>query len=77
MKFSQKTALVTGASRGIGRAIVLALARQDLKTLLLVARDGAKLAELAIEIKSFNSSIKVVVLPLDLTQIKEVSIAVT
>ena len=70
MKFSQKTALVTGASRGIGRAIVLALARQDLKTLLLVARDGAKLAELATEIKSFNSSIKVVVLPLDLTQIR-------
>ncbi len=74
MKFSQKTALVTGASRGIGRAIALALAQQDLKTLLLVARNADKLAELATEIKSFNPSIKVVVLPLDITQIKEVSI---
>ncbi|VEP15560.1 Short-chain dehydrogenase/reductase SDR [Hyella patelloides LEGE 07179] len=77
MKFSQKTALVTGASRGIGKAIALALARQDLKTLLLVARDGAKLAELATEIQALNSRIQVIVLPLDLTQIKEVSIAVT
>jgi 3-oxoacyl-[acyl-carrier protein] reductase len=77
MKFSQKTALIAGASRGIGRAIALALAQQDLKTLLLVARDGAKLAELATEIHSLNSNIKVVALPLDLTQIKEVSIALT
>lgn len=75
MNFSQKTALITGASRGIGRAIALALAQQDLKTLLLVARDEARLAELATEIHALNSRIKVVVLPLDLTQIKEVSIA--
>jgi 3-oxoacyl-[acyl-carrier protein] reductase len=75
MKFSQKTALITGASRGIGRAIALALAQQDLKTLLLVARDAAKLADLATEIHCLNSRLKVVVLPLDLTQIKEVSIA--
>ncbi|GAB4539821.1 MAG: 3-ketoacyl-ACP reductase [Pleurocapsa sp.] len=73
MKFNQKTALITGASRGIGRAIALALAQQDLKTLILVARDRAKLAELATEIQSFNSSLEVVVLPLDLTQVKAVN----
>ncbi len=74
MKFSQKTALITGASRGIGRAITLALAQQDFKKLLLVARDATKLKELATEIHGSNSRIEVVVLPLDLTQIKEVSI---
>jgi 3-oxoacyl-[acyl-carrier protein] reductase len=76
MKLSQKTALVTGASRGIGRAIVLALAQQELKTLLIIARDRAKLAELATEIQALNSSIEVVVLPLDLTQIKAVNMTV-
>jgi 3-oxoacyl-[acyl-carrier protein] reductase len=75
MKLSQKTALVTGASRGIGRAIALALAQQELKTLILVARDRAKLAELATEIQSL-SSIEVIVLPLDLTQIKAVNMTV-
>ena len=77
MKFDQKTALITGASRGIGRAIALALAQQNLKKLLLVARDAAKLSELATEIQSLNPSIQVVVIPLDLTQIKEVSITLS
>ena len=77
MKFDQKTALITGASRGIGRAIALALAQQNIKKLLLVARDAAKLSELATEIQSFNPSIQVVVIPLDLTQIKEVSITLS
>lgn len=74
MKLDQKTALITGASRGIGRAIALELARQNLKTLLLVARNAAKLEELATEIQFINPYINVVVIPLDITQIKEVSI---
>ena len=73
MKLLQKTALVTGASRGIGRAIALSLAQQNLKTIILIARDRVKLKELATEIQSFNSRIEVVVLPLDLTQIKAVN----
>jgi 3-oxoacyl-[acyl-carrier protein] reductase len=75
MKLSQKTALITGASRGIGREIALALAQEELKTLILVARDRVKLAELATEIQSL-SNIEVVVLPLDLTQIKAVNMTV-
>jgi 3-oxoacyl-[acyl-carrier protein] reductase len=46
-----KIAIVTGASRGIGRAIALRLA-QDGATLVLAARTEADLAKVAAEIKS-------------------------
>ena len=44
-----KTALVTGASQGIGRAIALALAAQGAR-LALAARNASKLAEVSAEI---------------------------
>lgn len=68
MKLYGKTALVTGASRGIGRAIALELAQSGLKRLILVARTQEHLEALAQEMKSRNVDISVVVLPLDLTQ---------
>jgi len=43
MNIQGKTVLVTGASRGIGRAIAL-LAAKQVKRLLLVARDAAQLS---------------------------------
>src|ERR1700722_12413629 len=46
-----KIAIVTGASRGIGRAIALRLA-EDGATLVLAARTAADLAKVAEEIKS-------------------------
>src|SRR5580658_4989856 len=46
-----KIAIVTGASRGIGRAIALRLA-QDGATLILASRTAADLALVADEIKS-------------------------
>jgi 3-oxoacyl-[acyl-carrier protein] reductase len=64
--FHGKTALVTGASRGIGRAIAYALAHQGIQTLLLVARDQQRLEEVAHSIRSLG--VKAVVLPLDLTE---------
>ncbi len=48
---SDKVAIVTGASRGIGRAIALALASQGAKV-VASARNAEALAELTAEIKS-------------------------
>jgi 3-oxoacyl-[acyl-carrier protein] reductase len=51
LQLSNKTALVTGASRGIGRAIALGLAREGAK-LVITARRKNLLEELAREIAS-------------------------
>jgi 2-deoxy-D-gluconate 3-dehydrogenase len=59
-----KTALVTGASRGIGRAIALGLARAG-ADLALSARDEALLAEVRGEVEALGR--KAFVLPADVT----------
>lgn len=74
MDIQGKVALVTGASRGIGRAIALELARQGAKRLLLVSRSAELLAEVAAEVTELGS--EAIVLPLDLTQNAEVSVTV-
>ena len=74
MKIQGKTALVTGASRGIGRAIALELARQGIKRVLLVARDRQHLDHAAADIEQLGA--EAVVLPLDLTQTVAVNIAI-
>ncbi len=73
MKIQGKTALITGASRGIGRAIALELAKQGMKRLLLVARDAARLGEVAAQIEALG--VEVVTLALDLTEPVAVNIA--
>ena len=74
MDIKGKTALVTGASRGIGKAISIELAEQGIKHLILVARDRQKLAEVATEIKTLG--IKVTTLSVDLTQLSSINIAI-
>ncbi|MBW4477081.1 MAG: SDR family NAD(P)-dependent oxidoreductase [Tolypothrix brevis GSE-NOS-MK-07-07A] len=74
MNIQGKVALVTGASRGIGRAIALELAQQGIKQLILMARDRAKLAEVAAEIEAMGVS--AVIVPIDLTKPTAVNIAV-
>ncbi|GAB4143346.1 MAG: hypothetical protein Fur0046_20370 [Cyanobacteria bacterium J069] len=69
-----KTVLITGASRGIGRAIALEFAQQGANRLLLVARDRQRLAELADELRELGT--EAIAIPLDLSQPAEVSIAI-
>jgi 3-oxoacyl-[acyl-carrier protein] reductase len=76
MKLQGKTALITGASRGIGRAIALELAQGGIKRLLLVARNASALAELATEIEKFKPQVEVITMPLDLTQAVAVNVTV-
>ena len=77
MDLKGKTALITGASRGIGKAIAIELANQGIYKLLLVARNRKKLAEVAAEIESLNiEKIEVVTLAIDLTKPKAISIAI-
>lgn len=74
MKIQGKTALITGASRGIGRAIALELATQGIQRVILVARNQTHLEEVASAIRAIG--VEAIVLPLDLTQTIEVNIAI-
>ncbi|MEA5616678.1 SDR family NAD(P)-dependent oxidoreductase [Cronbergia sp. UHCC 0137] len=74
MNIQGKVALITGASRGIGRAIALELAQQGMKRLILVARDRQKLAEVAQEIETMG--VETTIMCLDLTQPVIINIAV-
>jgi NAD(P)-dependent dehydrogenase (short-subunit alcohol dehydrogenase family) len=59
-QLSGKIAIVTGASRGIGRAISLALAKED-ATVVLAARNEPKLEEIAKLIQKAGGKAEVIV----------------
>lgn len=65
-----KTAVVTGGSRGIGRAIGLALAREGARV-LLVARDAARVEAAAREVGQ-EAGAEVLALAADLSRLDEV-----
>ncbi len=74
MNIQGKVALITGASRGIGRAIALELAQKGMQRLILVARDRQKLAEVALEIEAIGA--EAIIMALDLTKPTFVNVAV-
>ena len=75
MNLQGKTALVTGASRGIGQAIAFELAKSGIKRLLLVARNQQRLAEIATDIAAMG--VEVIPLVLDLTDRVRVNIVIS
>ncbi|MBD2259279.1 SDR family NAD(P)-dependent oxidoreductase [Pseudanabaena sp. FACHB-2040] len=74
MNFEGKTALVTGASRGIGRAIAHELARQGVQKILLIARNPQRLADVVTEIEYLNA--EAIALSLDLADPVSVNVAI-
>jgi 3-oxoacyl-[acyl-carrier protein] reductase len=74
MHLKGKIALVTGASRGIGRAIAITLAQHGVKRVLLVARNQQCLSEVAHEITLLGA--EAIPIPLDLAQPVDVNIAI-
>lgn len=75
MKLQGKTALVTGASRGIGKAIAFELAKNGVKRLLILARDRQRLAEMAIDLQLLG--VEVIPLVVDLTDRVQIDITIS
>jgi 3-oxoacyl-[acyl-carrier protein] reductase len=75
MKLQGKTALVTGASRGIGQAIAFELAKHGVTRLLLVARNKQRLAEIAVDIEAMG--VEVIPLVVDLTDRIQVNVVIS
>ena len=74
MDLKTKTALVTGASRGIGKAISLQLAQRGIKRLVIVSRNRKRLAEVATELELLD--VEVITLAVDLTKSVATRIAI-
>jgi 3-oxoacyl-[acyl-carrier protein] reductase len=74
MQIQGKTILITGASRGIGRAIALEFAQQGANRIILVARSEARLVEVASEIEALG--VEAVPVALNLVHAVEVNIAI-
>jgi len=77
MQVQAKTALITGASRGIGRAIALELAQQGAACLLLVSRNLERLKEVASEVQQLNPETQVIPLAVDLSKTEAVSATIS
>jgi 3-oxoacyl-[acyl-carrier protein] reductase len=75
MKLQDQTILITGASRGIGRAIALEFAQHPVNRLILVARSADQLQTLADEIEA--QGVAALPLVLDLQDAEAVQVAIS
>lgn len=71
-----KTALITGAGKGLGKAIALALAAEGVN-LGLLARTEADLIAVAEQAKKINTDIKIAYATADITSNEQITTAVT
>lgn len=71
MNIQGKVALITGASRGIGRAIAYELARNGIRRLILVARNPRRLDQVSEDVSSMG--VEAIPLVMDLTSRADVS----
>jgi NAD(P)-dependent dehydrogenase (short-subunit alcohol dehydrogenase family) len=67
-----KQALVTGASRGLGRALALAFAREGASDIALVARSGPELDSVAREVAGVQRDRRVLAIEADLRRTDDV-----
>jgi NAD(P)-dependent dehydrogenase (short-subunit alcohol dehydrogenase family) len=72
MRLTGKNIVVTGASRGLGRQLALAFAREDARGLALVARNADRLYQLREEIRAIAPRAKVLVLAADLAKAEDI-----
>ena len=68
-----KTAVVTGASSGLGREYVrrIASCEREIEEIWVIARRKERLEEVRSNVREINQELHVCVLPMDLTQEKE------
>jgi NAD(P)-dependent dehydrogenase (short-subunit alcohol dehydrogenase family) len=69
---SDRFALITGASQGLGRALALAYAKEDVRGLALVARGKEPLQKLKSEIDKIAPATQVVIIQADLGLITDI-----
>jgi NAD(P)-dependent dehydrogenase (short-subunit alcohol dehydrogenase family) len=67
-----KRALITGASRGLGRELAIAFAREGVRGLVLVARSAEALAEVSERVREAAPRTKVVAIVADLAREEDV-----
>lgn len=76
LSLAGKVAVVTGASRGIGASgFAPAFAKAGVKGLVLLARNGAQLKEVAVQIRKINPKTEVMWVSVNISDAKEVESA--